>query len=162
MPETQSALQESERVATVKARGVPLGKDVSADFPAVPIPDGATYAWIFVERTAILGTKVRALVRFEMSLDGGKSWGGKHRIESRDKEGKRVFFDYPLLSELWIDGVDGTPEGMSKDSGFGIELPDNKGRLIRSTVKATEIADLGVYYVFDDAPKRLVAGLDMK
>ena len=154
-------LLERDRTAQVKTLGEALAKDVAVQFPSASIPDGATVAWVFVDRTNILGTKVRALVRIEMSLDGGKSWGGMHRVESRDKF-KEPAIEYPLSLELWIDGVDATPPGMSKDSGFGVELPDLQGRLIRSIVRCTATADVGIYYKFDDPPKRVWADLSVK
>lgn len=156
------ALSEADRTVSLRAvGGLPLVKDVQVNFTTQTIPSAATFAWLFVDRSRILGTKARALVRFEMSLDGGKTWGGVHRVESRDKS-KEPAIEYPLALELWIDGVDNTPSGMSKDSGFGVELPDAVARLIRSSVRCTESADIGVYYKFDDPPKRVWQDLSVK
>ena len=158
------ALSEADRTVSLRAvGGMPLVKDVQVNFTTQTIPSAATFVWLFVDRSRILGTKARALVRFEMSLDGGKTWGGVHRVESRDRF-KEPAIEYPLALELWIDGVDETPPGLSKDSGFGVELPPELGvqRLIRSTIKADSTCDVGVYYKFDDPPKRQWADLTPK
>ena len=89
-----------------------------------------------------------------------QAWGGVHRVESRDKF-KEPAIEYPLALELWIDGVDETPPGMSKDSGFGVELPPAP-LLIRAMVKTDTDADIGVYFKFDDPPKRVWADLTQK
>lgn len=155
------ALSEADRTVSLRAvGGLPLVKDVQVNFTTQTIPSAATFAWLFVDRSRILGTKARALVRFEMSLDGGKTWGGVHRVESRDKF-KEPAIEYPLALEMWIDGVDETPPGMSKDSGFGVELPPVP-LLIRAMAKTDTDADIGVYFKFDDPPKRVWADLTPK
>ena len=155
------ALSEADRTVSLRAvGGLPLVKDVQVNFTTQTIPSAATFAWLFVDRSRILGTKARALVRFEMSLDGGKTWGGVHRVESRDKF-KEPAIEYPLALEMWIDGVDETPPGMSKDSGFGVELPQVP-LLIRAMAKTDTDADIGVYFKFDDPPKRVWADLTPK
>jgi len=153
-------LAEADRTAVLKQTGEVLTKDVPREFPAQAVPEAATFVHVFVDRTHILGTKARALVRFEMSADGGKSWGGLYRVESRDKF-KEPSIAYPLALELWIDGIDETPPGMSKDSGFGVELPPVP-LLIRAIVKTDADADIGVYFKFDDPPKRVWADLTPK
>lgn len=153
-------LTEADRTAVLKQTGEVLRKDVPVEFAARPVPLAATFVHVFVDRTYILGTKARALVRIEMSVDGGKTWGGVYRVESRDKF-KEPSIEYPLALELWIDGVDETPPGQSKDSGFGVELPQVP-MLICSMVKTDADADVGIYYKFDDPPKRVWADLTQK
>lgn len=161
---TRLGLSEADRTVRLKqVDGAVLRKDTPVEFAPHTIPTAATLVWVFADRTHILGTDVRALVRFEMSLDGGRTWGGVHRVESRDKF-KEPTMEYPLAMELWVDGVDATPPGMSKDSGFGVELPPEIGtaRLIRGIVKTDADADIGVYFKFDDPPKRVWADLTPK
>jgi hypothetical protein len=151
---TRLALSEAERTISLKqVDGAVLRKDTPVEFASQTIPSAATLVWVFVDRTNILGTKTRVHVRFEFSLDGGQTWGGLLVIKPQDKsiEPIREFY---LNLEDWIDGVDNTPAGLSKDWGFGIYLPPELGapRLIRSIVKTTDDVDIGVYFKFDDPP----------
>lgn len=120
---------------------------------AIIIPVGLTWASLEIDRSQLLNGDDRDAIdyAFEISLDGGKTWGGTWEPEVPD--GFRPGRQYPLLIGGTATGKKHSiPHIVVEHSARAVELcqPDSDKRWIRPVTRCKRPLKCGISFKFDD------------